>query len=231
MNVKVLFQKTQKRLLRVRLRPIHVFCFHQVSDVFEPETMWECDWTQTDVFKKKILALKEEYTFVSLTEAYNHIANDKIRLKKYAALTADDGWASLKNIIPWLAEQGVPITLFLNPAYSDGKHFRERETERYLTEQNLELFAKIYTNISFGMYGWDHTDVSKQDESVFRNNIGQSVKALNRYGKFVHFFAYPWGRHNTVNDCVLKEYALVPVLMDGMKNYNDATVIHRELLT
>lgn len=230
MNVKVLFQKTQKRLLRVRLRPIHVFCFHQVSDVFEPETMWECDWTQTDVFKKKILGLKKKYTFISLQDAYSHIANDKMRMKHYAVLTADDGWASLKNIIPWLAEQGIPITLFLNPAYSDGKHFRERETERYLTEQDLEQFAKTYTNISFGMHGWDHTDVSKQEENEFRSNIEQSLEALKRYDNFVPFFAYTWGRHNTMNDCVLKKFALVPVLMDGMKNYSDALVIHREII-
>ena len=222
--------RIKRFLKRLRLRPIHVFCFHQVSDVFEPETMWECDWTQTDVFKKKILSLKEEYTFVSLTEAYNHIANDKIRLKKYAALTADDGWASLKNIIPWLAEQGIPITLFLNPEYSDGQHFRERETELYLKEQDLEHFADTYANISFGMHGWNHTDVSKQDEDAFKTNIEQSFKALKRYGNLVHFFAYPWGRHNTMNDSLLKEFGWVPVLMDGMKNCNDTSVIHREIL-
>lgn len=230
MNVKLLFQKTQKRLLRVRLRPIRVFCFHQVSDVFEPETMYECDWMQTEAFKAKILGLKNHYTFISLQDAHSHIANNKIRMKQYAVLTADDGWASLKNVIPWLAEQGIPVTLFLNPAYSDGKHFREKETERYLTEQDLEQFAKTCTNISFGMHGWDHTDVSKQNECDFRNNIEQSVKALNRYGNFVSFFAYPWGRHNTMNDNLLKEFGLVPVLMDGMKNCNDTSVIHREIL-
>ena len=231
MKAGLIFQKLHRYWIRLRLKSISGCAFHQVSDVFEPETMWECDWTQTDVFKKKILDLREKYTFVSLPEAYNHIANDKIRLKKYAVLTADDGWASLKNIIPWLAEQGIPVTLFLNPAYSDGKHFRERETERYLTEQDFEQFAKTYTNISFGMHGWDHTDVSKQNEGDFRNNIEQSVRLLNRYENFVPFFAYPWGIHITMNDRVLKEFVLVPVLMDGMKNYNDSTFIHREQLT
>lgn len=222
--------RIKRFLKRLRLRPIHVFCFHQVSDVFEPETMHECDWIQTEAFKTKLLELKKKYTFISLQDAYSHIANDKIRIKHYAVLTVDDGWASLKNVIPWLAEQGIPVTLFLNPAYSDGKHFREKETERYLTEQDLEQFAKTCTNISFGMHGWDHTDVSKQDEDAFKTNIEQSFKALKRYGNFVHFFAYPWGRHNTMNDSLLKEFGLVPVLMDGMKNCNDTSVIHREIL-
>ena len=230
MSLGDLIKKICRRIHRVFLKPIRVFCFHQVSDVFEPETMWECDWTQTEVFKKKILTLKEKYTFVSLTEAYNHISNDKIRLKNYAALTADDGWASLKNIIPWLAEQGIPLTLFLNPAYYDGNHFREKETERYLTELDLEHFAKTYSNISFGMHGWDHTDVSKQDECAFRENIRHSLKALKKHNNFVQFFAYPWGKHNKMNDSILKELALVPVLMDGMKNCNDTSVIHREIL-
>lgn len=229
MSLGNLIKKICRRIRGVFVNPIRVFCFHQVSDVFEPGTMWECDWTQTEVFKKKILALKEKSTFVSLTEAYNHILNDKIRLKNYAALTADDGWASVKNIIPWLAEQGIPLTLFLNPLYLDGEHFREKETERYLTEQDLEYFAKTYPSISFGMHGSDHTDVSKQDECAFRENIRQSLNALNKYNNFVPFFAYPWGKHNTMNDTVLKEFAVIPVLMDGMKNYNDISVIHREI--
>lgn len=223
------FPRVKRVLKRKRLRPIRVFCFHQVSDVFEPETMYESDWLQTKAFKTKILELKNKYTFISLQGAYSHIVNDKIRIKQYAVLTADDGWASLKNIIPWLAEQGIPVTLFLNPEYSDGQHFRERETELYLKEQDLEHFADTYANISFGMHGWNHTDVSKQDEDAFKTNIEQSFKALKRYGNFVHFFAYPWGRHNTMNNGVLKEFELVPVLMDGIKNYNDASVIHREI--
>ena len=66
-----------RKWLKFRLRPIHVYCFHQVSDVFDPDTMWEVDWTRTDAFKSKILELKKKYTFVPLTEAFRHIANDK----------------------------------------------------------------------------------------------------------------------------------------------------------
>ena len=223
--------RLRRKWSHLRLQPVRVFCFHQVSDTYEPDTMSECDWTQTEVFKRKILALKEEYTFVSLTEAYRHIANDKIRFKKYAALTADDGSASLKNIIPWLAEQQVPVTLFLNPCYLDGKHFRERETERYLSENDIRSVCERCANVSVGMHGWEHVDVSKQSEGEFRKNVELSIQALKDCKSFVPFFAYPWGNRNGMNDRVLKEFDVVPVLMDWMRNYNDASAIHRELLT
>lgn len=230
MDFKIFIKKLRTRLMKLRFRPIRVFCFHQVSDVFEPETMWECDWTQTEVFKKKILALKQKYTFIPLTEAYGHIANDKVRFKNYAALTADDGWASVKNILPWLAEQEIPVTLFLNPQYLDGKHFRERLTEHYLLEEDIMSITERYSNVSIGMHGWEHVDVTKKNENDFRESVELSIQALRTFKPFVPFFAYPWGKCNEMNNMVLKEFDLIPVLMDGQKNYNDAFGIHRELL-
>lgn len=223
--------KLRKRWTRLWIKPVRVFCFHQVSDVFDSDTMKECDWMQTEDFKKKILSIKQQYTFVSLEEAYGHIAKDRCRMKRYAVLTADDGWASVKSILPWLDEQQVPVTLFLNPLYLDGIHYRERETERYLTESDVQSICDTYKWVSVGMHGWEHVAVSKQSEDEFRKNVEQSIQALKDCKSFVPFFAYPWGRHNAMNDRVLKESDVVPVLMDRMRNYDDASVIHRELLT
>lgn len=230
MDFKLLKKKMRNRLMKLRFRPIRVFCFHQVSDVFEPDTMWKCDWMQTEVFKKKILALKEKYTFISLTEAYQHIANDRFRFKHYASLTADDGWASVKNIIPWLAEQRFPVTLFLNPLYLDGEHFRERLTEHFLLEEDIMSITEKYSNVSIGMHGWEHVDVTKKNENDFRECVDLSIQALRSYESFVPFFAYPWGKNNEMNKMVLKEFDIIPVLMDGRKNYYDISGIHRELL-
>lgn len=223
--------KLRKRWTHLWIKPVRVFCFHQVSDVFDSDTMKECDWMQTEAFKKKILAFKQQYTFVSLEEAYSHIANDRCRMKRYAALTADDGWASLKSILPWLEEQQVPVTLFLNPFYMDGLHFREIETERYLLESDIRSICGILSGVSVGMHGWKHVAVSKQNECEFRKNVEMSIQALKDCKSFVPFFAYPWGSRNGMNDRVLKEFNVVPVLMDRMSNYNDASAIHRELLT
>lgn len=223
--------KLRKWWTRFWIKPVRVFCFHQVSDVFDPDTMKESDWMQTEAFKKRILALKQQYTFISLEEAYSHIANDGCRLKRYAVLTADDGWASLKSILPWLDEQQVPVTLFLNPFYMDGVHYREIETERYLLESDIRNICDLYSGVSVGMHGWEHVAVSKQSEEEFKKNVEQSIQALKECKSYVPFFAYPWGRHNAMNDRVLKEFDVIPVLMDRMRNYNDVSVVHRELLT
>lgn len=83
--------------------------------------MWPCDWIQTDAFKRTVLELQKKYTFTSLTEAQRHLRGDIVRTGKFAVLTADDGFATLKNIMPWIIERGIPITLFINPIVWDGK--------------------------------------------------------------------------------------------------------------
>ena len=231
MKIGKMTKKFCRRVRNLFVKPIRVFCFHQVSDVFEPETMWECDWTQTEVFKKKILALKEKYTFVSLTEAYNHISNDKIRLKNYAVLTADDGWASLKNVIPWLVEQRIPITLFINPLYLDGKHYQSRETEKLLTCEDVISLTKSNPHlISIASHGWEHKDCSKMSMEEFLCNVQKAEVFLNQKQGKVPFYAFTYGRHTNKQVEKLRHLSLVPVFADGLKNYDDDLCIHRECI-
>lgn len=225
-----IFEILKRKLLHLRLSPIRVFCFHQVSDVFEPDTMMKCDWTQIDLFKRRVMELKRSYTFISLTDATEHLKHDCFRVKKYAVLTADDGWASLKNVIPWLAEQDVPVTLFINPAYLDGIHYRKKETERYLSKKDLTLILDNYNNVSIASHGWNHCDITLLSEMEICNSVGKSLNNLQEYSKFVRFYAYAWGKHNDKCDKILSDYSLIPVLMDGMKNYKGTHYIHRELL-
>lgn len=214
----------------MRLQPIRVFCFHQVSDAYEPDTMSECDWTQTEVFKKKILALKKRYAFVSLEEAYQHIANDNIRLKKYAALTADDGWGSLKNILPWLAEQEVPVTLFLNPSYLDGMHFQWRDTEELLTREEVVSLVKEYNPlITIASHGWKHEKCEGMSDEEFEANVQKAEAVLKEMPGKVPFYAFTYGHYLRSQIKVLRELRLVPVLVAGEKNYC-ATWIYRECI-
>lgn len=224
-----------KRISRLWLsllhRPIRVFCFHQVSDVFEPDTMWECDWTQTEKFKQRILALKKDYTFISLPEVTAHLNIDLFRRKKYAALTSDDGWASLKNIIPWLAEQKIPVTLFLNPSYLDGIHHQERETDKLLTKEEVEQFVKdYYPFITIASHGWAHKSCEKMPFDVFVDETQKAEAYLSEMKGKVPYFAFPYGV--STSDCVayLKSLSLVPVMINDRMNYSDASCIQRELL-
>lgn len=226
-----LLNKIKRKWIKWRLQPIRVFCFHQVSDTFDSSTMYPGDWLQTDEFKKRVISLQDQgYTFISLTDAHEHIKHDFIRMHKYAVLTADDGWTSLKNILPWLSEQRIPITLFLNPAYLDGKHFRECDTEKYLTEEEVENLHVQFPYLEIGSHGWEHVDATKQTEKDFEENISKSVKVLSVFPNYVPYFAFTWGYCNSKTFKLVLASNLIPVLMNGEKNYNNALSIYRELL-
>jgi hypothetical protein len=75
-----IWAKIRRKWPKIRLRPIRVFCFHHVSDEYDPLTMWECDWTSTSMFKQSIENLRRHgYVFVSLQQAQSHLKNDWFR--------------------------------------------------------------------------------------------------------------------------------------------------------
>ena len=220
--------KISRKLTHLRLQPIQVFLFHQVSDSYDAALCKKCDWSQVDEFKAVLLGLKENYEFLSLSQALKHLQNDVFRTKKYAVLTNDDGSASLKNILPWLKEQSIPVTLFVNAKYLDGVSFRNSPTEEYLTER--ELFDLDYDGIEIAHHGWEHNDVTKMDWQQFVDAAERNLSVLHNHPRYAPFWAYTWGRHTQRHDDYLLSKGIVPVLIDGMKNYNDAACIHRELL-
>ena len=111
-------QKLQRKWMKLRLQPIRVFCLHHACEQFDAEAMYPCDWMALDELKQKIIALRNQgYQFISLTKAYHHLKKDYFRRKKYAVLTFDDGYKSLKEVLPWLEEQKIPATLFINGKY------------------------------------------------------------------------------------------------------------------
>ena len=216
--------------MKLRLQPIHVFCFHQVSNFFDASTMYPSDWTQIEQFEKNILRLKEQYEFISLDEASQKLKHDIYRTKKYAVLTADDGWASLKNILSWLAEQQIPITLFVNPAYLRGEETREDGMNGLLKWDELNEILAQYSNISIASHGWNHKLVKDMDSEEFLYKMLDSHQYLSQRPEYIPFYAYPCGMHSNATDNTLEEQNIVPVYMDGNKNYRYDGGIHRELL-
>lgn len=224
-----IWAKICRKWMKIRLRPIHVLCFHHVSEENDAETMSPGDWMQIDEYKKSILNLqKEGFTFISLSEANKKNAKNLIRCHKYIVITFDDGYATLKEILPWLEEQQIPVTLFVNGKYLDGVSYRENPKEKYLTRD--ELYALTSPLVEIGSHGWEHKNAHKISEQEFEDIVVRNIAYLSNHPRFIPFHAYTWGRHNQMTDDILKKYHVVPVLMDGLKNYNDDRVVHRELL-
>lgn len=227
--MKNLWNRIKRKFIKLRLQPIRVFCFHQVSDVFDSTTMWECDWTQTEQFKKNIEVLQTRYTFISLEEARGHMLNDIFRFRKYAVLTSDDGWASLVNIVPWILEQKIPLMMFVNPAYMLGLDIRENGMDKLLKQDEvyrLVTLGKPYLQIA--SHGWDHRLCTEQSLGAFALNVDRSMDVIVDMNGDTRFFAYPCGYHTRELDLLLQSKSIIPVYCDGNQNYNDANVIHRE---
>ncbi|MCR5050547.1 MAG: polysaccharide deacetylase family protein [Paludibacteraceae bacterium] len=215
--------------MKLRLQPIRVFCLNHVTKEFDPATMYECDWMQIDEFKNKVMSLQQSgVEFISLTEAHDKLQHDCFRRKKYAVITFDDGYASLKEILPWLEEQHIPAALFVNGKYLDGKSYRNNPQEKYLTKE--ELFTLVSPLLEIGSHGWEHTDASQMAQSDFDHSINRNVDILSTHPRYIPFHAYTWGNRNDSSNQILRNHSIIPILVDGEKNYINQTHIHRELL-
>ncbi len=227
--MKEFFSKIQRKLTKLRLQPIRVFCLHHVSKAFDGDSMYECDWMDIEAFKSAIIRMHNNGTkFISMSEAYMHKTNDKFRRQKYAILTFDDGYASVKEILPWLEKRQIPVTLFINGKYLDGKSYRKNPKEKYLTEE--ELFALNSPYIEIANHGWEHIRVTDMTDEEFKISVEQNVQLLSTHPNYIPYWAYTYGTHTDFTDNYLLEQRIIPVYIDGVKNYNGKKVIHRELL-
>ncbi len=230
-HIEDIITKLKRRWIKLRLQPISVFVFHQVSDTFDKTIMWDCDWNGIDSFKKRILKLKKEYSFISLQDAHRHISEDYIRTKKYAVLTADDGFLSIKNILPWLAEQQIPVTLFLNPGYLTGDERPGKGVDSILSKKEIEaILEQCKPYITIASHGWTHKFCTEMSNEEFVLGVNKSDAYFQNVQEYIPFYAYPCGRHKEFQDRYLLEHNIVPVYCDGGINYNDGKRIHRECI-
>lgn len=224
-----IISKIHRKVIKMHLQPIRIFCLHHVCEQFDADSMCSCDWMALSEFKQKINALcRQGYQFISLTEAYNHLKKDYFRRKKYAVLTFDDGYKSLKEVLPWLEEQQLPATLFINGKYLDGTSYRESPKEQYLTYD--ELFVHTTPLVEVGHHGWEHTDTTKMTAEEVEESIQNNIETLSSHPRYIPFWAYTWGCHNDTSDSYLKQKNIIPVIIRGGKNYKFKDYIDRELL-
>lgn len=244
MFIMKIFTRVNRKLIKWRLTPIRVFGLHHVSDTYNVATMWEEDWTQTEALKQFVVGLQNQgYIFISFSEANEKLKRDWLRNKRYAVLTADDGFKTLLNILPWLQEQRIPITLFVNPKYilNDGigdnvqillkqTHGTVANQELYLNIEDIRALKSSY--ISFACHGYEHLDERELDVDEFKKNVEQCMKALSTdFPNVIPFYAHTYGQTKEGYDDILRSYGLTPVYISGNPNYNNEGYIDRELLS
>lgn len=241
--MKKIIQKIQRKWMKLRLQPIRVFCFHHVSDVYDPLTMWKCDWTQIEEFKRNIIHLqKKGFRFISMSEAQQHLRHDTFRFNRYIVLTADDGYKSMLNILPWLEKNQIPITLFINAHYMEGRAWSSQQEKQTLSIapnadmtvlasdiylSHDEVYALSSPYISVASHGYNHTDATHQTIAEFKDNITACVESLKQHPRYIPFHAFTWGHASVETIRVLHDMNLTPVLCSGTKNYNNPEYIDR----
>jgi peptidoglycan/xylan/chitin deacetylase (PgdA/CDA1 family) len=198
-----------------------------VCEHFDADAMHACDWMPLDEFKRKINALQDQgYEFISLTEAYEHLQTDYIRLKKYAVLTFDDGYKSLKEILPWLEEQQIPCALFINGKYLDGKSYRETPEEQYLNYD--ELFTLTSPLIEIGHHGWEHTAATEMTEEELLDSLQKNIEILSAHPRYIPFWAYTYGKYTDQTNFLLRNNKLILVKVSGGQNFHLQEAVDRE---
>ena len=229
MAFSVFIHKVLSKLMKLRLQPIRIFCLHHVCEQFDADAMYPCDRMALDVFQHKIHALRTQgYQFISLTEAYKHLKTDCFRRKKYAVLTFDDGYKSLQEVLPWLEEQQIPATLFINGKYLDAKSYRDTPKEQYLTYD--ELFSLTSSLIEVGHHGWEHVAATEMTEEELKESLQKNIDILSSHPRYIPFWAYTWGRYTENSDRYLQNFGITPVIVTGHGNCNFYGHIDREFL-
>lgn len=230
MSISEFIEKIKRKWMKLCLQPIRVFCLHHVCEHFDVDAMYPCDWMALDEFKRKINDLRSQgYQFISLTDAYEYLKKDWFRRKKYSVLTFDDGYKSLNEVLPWLEEQKIPATLFINGKYLDGKSYRETPNEQYLTYD--ELFSLTNPLIEIGHHGWEHTVATEMTEEELIDSLQKNIEILSSHPRYIPFWAYTYGIHNKNSDVTLSNNGMTIVLVNGEKNYKWKGSIARELLS
>ena len=240
-----LVNKVKRRWIRWRYRPIRVFVFHHVSDERDTFVCQEPDWTQLVQFKRNIEILLQEYTFISLSEAYDKLQQDRFRFRKYAVLTTDDGLASVLNVLPWLEEKKIPITLFINTRYMEGDKLKpvhqrwlkdlapEADTKAiakrmYLSKE--QVFELVSPYIEISMHGHEHLNAHTISETEFENNIEHCLHLLSDHPRYVSAYSYPWGKYTGSSLHYLHDHCIIPVAVDGGMNYIWKGYLSRECI-
>lgn len=241
--MKNIVDKIKNRIQKVRFQPIRVFVFHHVSAERDPLVCQEEDWTQLDQFKRNIEALRAQYTFILLSEAYNKLQHEKLRRGKYAVLTADDGLASVQNVIPWLEDRKIPLTLFINTRYMNGDKLKpvhqkwlhelkpdadEKKIAKRMYLSKEQVWALTSPYIEVGMHGHEHYPTGSITEEEFEKNVEICNEILSTHPNFIRAFAFPWGYATKAALTYLQNSQIIPVLAESGKNYQWKGYVDRE---
>ncbi len=144
-------------------------------------------------FERQILKLSKYAEFIKLSDIN---ANTSVNRKKSRLiLTIDDGYQSVKNILPITQKYNIPVTLFVlsNPSKANRQELETSEKLMSIDDINM-LHSQGW---EIGCHSATHPNLTtlsnKQQE---REIINAKLELEDKLGYEVTSFAYPKGQYN-----------------------------------
>jgi peptidoglycan/xylan/chitin deacetylase (PgdA/CDA1 family) len=180
-NIYSLIQKSIELRLLLSNSSGRVLTFHQVDD----KQKWQFKNVSITYgsFKSLIMALiKKGHNFISLQD----IATANQLTSKSIALTFDDGYASLNDILAqYLIDQNIPFAIFAAIDLLNKPMYLTNKQLKTLSENSL---------CTVGAHSVSHPLLRKLNDVNSKNEIINSKSILKEIiTKEVEYFAYPYG--------------------------------------
>ena len=177
-----------------------VLLYHSVGGVPDTEYQWDLS---VSVFREQIAQLSARYEFVDLET----IATTNEPSQKRVAITFDDGFRNVyQNALPVLDEFDASATLFICPAFLDGRNAAQLRRRHDLpssvrnvimsTDQLRDVAAT--DRYSIGNHTLTHPDLATlPDREAIATEVARAKEQLEGLtGLSINCFSYPYGSYD-----------------------------------
>jgi peptidoglycan/xylan/chitin deacetylase (PgdA/CDA1 family) len=187
-----------------------VFIYHDVSgpEAFQHSPLYS---TLPDVFREQMDFLGKNFSLVSLEEVLSVDRSGNNR--RLAALTFDDGFLSVKEIVfPLLSERKIPFTIFVNRlALEENRLLNDSEESKLEQPDNSKVFldradVKFLSRhgVLVGSHGATHRSLVDCDEVALGGEIKGNKSYLEELlDSPVRHLALPFGKREHYDERVL----------------------------
>lgn len=187
------------RLEAMGQAPLCVLFYHRVAD--NHPNPWSISNEQ---FEHQIDWLRERAEFLSLAEIQSRMAagrNDRLAV----SITFDDGYAeNCDRAIPYLIDQGIPVTYFASLDFVVNQRPFQHDVERgrplpVNTPEQLQRMADA--GVEIGSHTRNHRDIGAISEpaELVDELITASDELGDLIGRPIRYFAFPYGLSNNLS--------------------------------
>ena len=169
---------------------VSVLCYHSISS----------DNSLVDVTREQFIShleyLEKKFEFITLEDVTGYIKGDKIISRPSVAITFDDGYKDLVDIVlPILETRNIPAAVFvLAEPEKANRNILGNIKPLMNSEEMIYLQNKGWT---IGCHAATHKELTNIDNEALEHEIVKAKKIIEeKLGRPVKFLAYPQGLYD-----------------------------------